>query len=164
MRVKEGSEKADLRLNIQKIKIRAFSPITSWQIEEGKVKTVTDFIFLGFKITVDGDCSPKIKRRLLLERKAMTNLGSALKNRDIILPTKVHILKFMVFPVVMCGCESWTIKKIEHQRTDAFELWCWKRRLRIPWTAIANQSILKEIDPEHSLGLMVKLKLQYFGH
>ena len=130
------------------------------------METVTDFIFGGSKIAADGDCSHKIKRCLLLGRKAMTNLGSILKSRDLTLPTKVHLVKAMVFPVVMYGCESWTIKKAEHQRTDAFELWCWRRLLRVPWTARrSNQSILKEIGPEYSLeGLMLKLKLQYFGH
>ena len=130
------------------------------------METVTDFVFLGSKITADGDCSHAIKRHLLLERKAMTNLDSILKGRDITLPTKVHLVKAMVFPVVMCGCESWTIKKAEYQRTDAFELWCWRRLLRIPWTARrSNQLILKEISPEYSLeGLMLKLKFQYFGH
>ena len=130
------------------------------------METVTDFIFLGSKITSDGDCSHEIKRHLLLGRKIMTNLDSILKSRDITLPTKVHLVKAIVFPVVMYGCESWTIKKAERQRTDAFELWCWRRLLRVPWTARrSNQSILKEISPEHSLeGLMLKLKLQYFGH
>ena len=130
------------------------------------MEAVTDFIFLGSRITADGDCSHEVKRCLLLGRKAMTNLDSILKSRDITLPTKVHLVKAMVFPVVVYGCESWTIKKAEHQRIDAFELWCWRRRLRIPWTARrSNQSILKEISPEYSLeGLMSKLKLQYFGH
>ena len=130
------------------------------------MQTMTDFIFLGSKITADGDCSHEVKRCLLLRRKAMTNLNSMLKSRDITLPTKVHLVKAMVFPVVMYGCESWTMKKAKHQRMDAFELWCWKRLLRVPWTARrANQSILKEISPEYSLeGLMLKLKLQYFGH
>ena len=152
-----------LKLNIQKTKIMASGPITSWQI--GK-ETVTDFIFLGSKITVDGDCSHEIKRRLLLGRKVMANLDSILKSRAITLPKKVHLVKAMLFPVVMYGCESWTIKKAEHQRIDAFELWCWRRLLRVPWTARrSNQSILKEISPEYSLeGLMLKLKLQYFGH
>ena len=142
----------------------ALGPITSWQIDWETMETVTDFIFLGSKITEDGDCSHKIKRRLLLGRKAMTNLNSVLKSRDITLLTKVHLVKAMVFPVVMYGCESWTIKKAEHRRIDAFELWCWRRFLRVPWTARrSNQSILKEISPEHSLeGL--RLKLQYFGH
>ena len=140
----------------------ASGPITSWQVNG---ETVTDFIFLGSKITAAGDCSHKIKRRFLLGRKAMTNLDSILKSRDIILPTNVHTVKSMVFPVVMCGCESWTIKEAEHRRTDALELWCWKRLLRVPWTARrSNQSILKKISPEYPLkGLMLKVKLQYFG-
>ena len=145
----------------------ASGPITSWEIDGETVETVSDFIFLGFKITADGDCCHEIKRCLILERKAMTNLDCILKSRDIILPTKVCIDKAMVFPVVMYVCESWTITKAEHWRTDAFELWCWRRLLRVPWTArrAANQSILKEISPEYSLaGLMLKLKLQYFGH
>ena len=144
----------------------ASSPITSWQIDGKTMETVTDFIFLGSKITADGECSHEIKRCLLLERKVMTNLDSLLKSRDITLPTKVHLVKAMVLPVLMYGCESWTIKKAEHQRIDAFELWCWRRLLRVPWTARrSNQSILKEISPEYSLkGLMLKLKLQYFGH
>ena len=143
----------------------AFSLIISRQIEGENVETVTDFIFLGSKITADGDCSHEIKRHLLLGRKVMTNLDSIFKSRDITLPTKVHLVKAMVFPVVMYGCESWTIKKAEHQRTDAFEL-CWRRLLRVPWTARrSNQSILKEISREYSLeGLMLKLKLQHFGH
>ena len=141
-------------------------PITSWQIEGETVETVADFIFLGSKITADGDCNHEIKRCLLLGRKVMTNLDSILKSRDITLPIKVHLVKAMVFPVVMYGCESWTIKKVEHQRIDAFELWCWRRLLRVPWTAKrSNQSILKEISPGCSLeGVMLKLKLQYFGH
>ena len=141
-------------------------PITSWQIDGETMETVTDFILLGSKITAGGDCSHEIKRHLLLGRKTMTNLDSVLKSRDITLLTKVHLVKAMVFPVVMYGCESWTIKKAEHWRTDAIELWCWRRLLRIPWTARrSNQSILKEISPEYSLeGLMLKLKLQYFGH
>ena len=144
----------------------ASCPITSWQIDAETVETVTDFIFLGSKITVDGDCSHEIKRCLLLERKVMNNLDSILKSRDISLPTKVRLVKAIVFPVVMYGCESWTIKKVEHRRINAFELWCWRRLLRVPWTARrSNQSILKEISPECSLeGLMLKLKLQYFGH
>ena len=164
MKVKEESGKAGLKLNIQKTKIMASSPITSWQIDGETVKTVTDFIFLGSKITADSDCSHEIKRCLLLGRKVMTNLDSILKSRDITLPTKVHLVKAMLFPVVMYGCESWIIKKAEHRRTDAFELWCWRRLLRVPWTARrSNQSILKDINPEYSLeGL--KLKLQYFGH
>ena len=144
----------------------ASGPITSWQIDGETMETVTDFIFLGSKITADGDCSHEIKRHMLLGRKVMTNLDSILKSRDIILPTKVCLDKAMVFPVVMYGCESWTIKKAEHRRTDAFELWCWRRLLRVPWTARrSNQSILEEINSEYLLeGLMLKLKLQYFGH
>ena len=163
MKVKEESEKVGLKLNIQKTKIMASSPITSWQIYG---ETVADFIFPGSKITADGDCSHEIKRRFLLGSKVMTKLDSILKNRDITLPTKVYLVKAMVFPVVMYGCESWTIKKAEHRRIDAFELRCWRRLLRVPWTARrSNQSILKEISPECSLkGLMPKLKLQYFGH
>ena len=162
MKVKEESEKVGLKLNIQKTKIMASGPITSWQIDGETVETVSDFLFLGSRITGDGDCSHEIKRLLLLGRKAMTNLDSILKNRDITLPIKARIVKAMVFPVVMYGCESWTIKKAEHQRIDAFELWCW----RIPWTATrSNQSILKEINTEFSLeGLMLKLKLQHSGH
>ena len=141
----------------------ASGPITSWEIDG---ETVSDFIFRGSKITADGDCSHEIKRRLLLGRKVMTNLDSILKSRDIALPTKVRLVKAMVFPVVMYGCENWTVKKAEHQRIDAFELWCWRRLLRVPWTARRfNQSILKEINPGISLeGMMLKLKLQYFGH
>ena len=144
----------------------ASSPITSWQIDGGTVETVAEFIFVGSKITVDGDCSHEIKRCLLLERKVMTNVDSILKSRDITLPAKVHLVKGMVFPVVMYGCESWTIKKAERRRIDAFELWCWRRLLRVPWTARrSNQSMLKEISPGCSLeGLILKLKLQYFGH
>ena len=140
--------------------------ITSWEIDGETVETVADFIFLGSKSTADGDCSREIKRRLLLGRKVMTNLDRILKGRDITLPAKVHLVKAMVFPVVMYGCESWTIKKAENQRINAFELWCWRRLLRVPWTARRfNQSILKEISPEYSLeGLILKLKLQYFGH
>ena len=166
MKVKEESEKVVLKLNIQKTKIMASGPITSWQIDGEPVETVTDFIFLGSKITAHGDCSHEIKRHLLLGRKVMTNLDSILKSRDITLSTKVHLVKAMVFPVVMYGCEIWTIKKAECRRIDAFELWCWRRLLRVPRTARrSNQSILKEIIPEYSLeGLMVKLKLQYFGH
>ena len=139
--------------------------ITSWQVEGEKLEAVTDFIFLGSKITTDGDCSHEIKRRLLLGRKGMTNLDSILKSRDITLPTKVHLVKAMVFPIVMYGCESWTVKKAEHRRIDAFELWCWRRLLRAPWTARrSNQSVLKGTNPKYSLeGLMLKLKLQYFG-
>ena len=166
IKVKEESEKVGLKLNIQKTKIMASSPITSWETVGETVETVVDFIFLGSKITADGDCSHEIKRLLLLRRKVMTNLDSILKSRDITLSTKVHLVKAMVFPVVMSGCESWTIKKAECQRMDAFELWCWRRLLRVPWTARrSNQSILKEISPEYSLeGLMLKLQLQYFGH
>ena len=144
----------------------ASGPITSWQIDGETVETVTNFIFLASKITADGDCSHEIKSRLLLGRKAMTDLDTILKGRDITLPTKVHLVKVMVFLAVVYGCESWTIKKAEHQITHAFELWCWRRLLRVPWTARrSNQSILKEISPEYSLeGLMLKLKLQYFGH
>ena len=166
MKVKEESEKVDLKLNIQKTKIMASGPITSWQIAGETVETVADFIFLGSKITADGDCSHKIKRCLLCGRKVMTNLDSTLRSRDITLPTKVHLVKAMVFPVVKYGCESWTIKKAERRRIDAFELRCWRRLLRVPWTARrSNQSILKEIGPGCSLEeLMLKVKLQYFGH
>ena len=166
MKLKEESEKVGLKLNIQKTKIMASGPITSWWIDEETVETVSDFIFLGSKITADGDCSHEIKRYLLLGRKVMTNLDSIFKSRDITLPTKVRLVKAMVFPVVMYGCESWTVNKTEHRRSDAFELWCWRRLLRVPWTARrSNQSILKEISPGCSLdGLMLKLKLQYFGH
>ena len=144
----------------------ASSPITSWQIDGETMETVTGFIFWGSKITADGDCSHEIKRWLLLGSKAMTNLDSILKSRDIILPKKVHLVKAMVFPVVMYGCESWTIKKAEWRRIDAFELWCWRRLLRVPWTAKrSNQSVLKEISPEYSSeGLVLKLNLQYFGY
>ena len=163
MKLKE-SEKAGLKFNIQKTKIMASVP--SLQIDGEKMKTVTDFIFLDSKITVDGDCILEVKRRWLLGRKAMANLDSILKNRHITLPTKVCLVKAMVFPVVMYGCESWTIKNAEHWRIDAFELWCWRRLLWVPWTARrSNQSILKEVSPECLLeGLMLKLKLQYFGH
>jgi len=162
MKLKEESEKAGLKLNIQKTKITASGPITWWQIDGETMETVRDFIFLGSKITADGDCSYEIKRHLLLGRKAMTNLDSILKSRDIVLPTKICLVKAMVFPVVMCGCENWTIKKTESRRIDAFELWCWRRLLIVPWTASrSNQSVLKEISPEYSLeGLMLKLKLQ----
>ena len=144
----------------------ACGPITSWQIDVKTVETVTDFIFLGSKMTADGDCGHEIKRCLLLGRKLMTGLDSILKSRDITLPTKIHLMKAMVFPVVMYGCEIWTVKKVKHQRIDTFELWCWRRLLRVPWTARrSNQSIPKEISPGCSLeGLMLKLKLQYFGH
>ena len=166
MKVKEESEKVGLKLNIQKTKILASSPINSWQIDVETVETAADFIFRGSKITADGDCSHEIKRHLLLGRKIMTNLDRILKSRDITLPTKVHLVKAMVFPVVMYGCEIWTVKKTECRKIDAFELWCWRRLLRVPWTARrSNQSILKEISPGCSLkGLMLKLKLQYFGH
>uniref|UniRef100_A0AC11E655 Uncharacterized protein n=2 Tax=Ovis aries TaxID=9940 RepID=A0AC11E655_SHEEP len=166
MKVKVESEKVGLNLNIQKTKIMASGPITSREIDGETVETVSDFIFGGSKITADGDCSHEIKRRLLLERKVMTNLDSIFKSRDITLPTKVHLVKAMVFPVVMYGCEIWTVKKAECRRTDAFELRCWRRLLRVPWTAgRSNQSILKEISPGISLeGMMLKLKVQYFGH
>uniref|UniRef100_A0AC11D4R1 Uncharacterized protein n=2 Tax=Ovis aries TaxID=9940 RepID=A0AC11D4R1_SHEEP len=166
MKVKGESEKVGLKLNIQKTKIMASGPITSWQIDGETVETVADFIFWAPEITADGDYSHEIKRCLLLGRKVMTNLDSILKCRDITLSTKVRLVKPMVFPVVMCGCESWTIKKAEQQRIGAFELWCWRRLLRVPCTARrSNQSILKEISPGCSLeGLMLKLKLQYFGH
>ena len=159
--MKEESEEVGLELNIQKTKIMASGPITSWQIDGETVETVADFIFLGSKITADGDCSHEIKRRLLFRRKVVTNLDSILKSRDITLPTKVHLVKATVFPVVMYGCESWTVRKAECQRIDAFELWCWRRLLRVPWTARrSNQSILKEISPGCSLeGRMLKLKL-----
>ena len=164
MKVKEESEKVGLKLNIQKTKIMASSTITLCQIDGETVETVADY-FLGCKITADGDCSHETKRHLLLGRKVMNNLDSILKSRDITLPTKVCLVKAMVFPVVMYGCENWTIKKAECLRIDAFELWCWRRLLRVPWTAKRFKSILKEISPEYSLeGLMLKLKLQYFGH
>ena len=163
MKVKEETEKVGLKLNIQKTKIMASGPITSRQIDG---ETVSDFIFWGSKITADGESSHEIKRCLLLGRKAMTNIDSILKSRNIILLTNVHVVKALVFPVVMYGCESWIIKKAERRRMDASELWCWRRLLRVPWTARrSNLSILKEISPEYSLeGLMLKLKLQYFGH
>ena len=166
MKVKEESETVGLKLSIQKTKIMASGPITSWQIDAGTVETVADFIFGGSKITADGDCCHEIKRRLLLGRKVTTNLDSILKSRDVTLSTKVCLDKAMVFPVVMRGCESWTIKKAECRRIDAFELQCWRGLLRVPWTARrSNQSILKEISPGYSLvGLMLKLKLQYFCH
>ena len=165
MKVKVESEKVGLKFNIQKTKIMASGPITSWEIDGKTVETVSDFIFWSSKITADVDCSHEIKRRLLFGRKAMTNLDSIFKSRNITLPTKVRLVKAMVFPVVMYGCESWTVKKAECQRIDAFELWCWRRLLRVPWTARrSKQSILKEISPGCSLeGLMLKLKLQYFG-
>ena len=161
MKVKGESEKVGLKLNIQNTKITASGAITLWQIDGETMEAMTDFIFLGFKTTGDGDCSHEIKRGFLPGRKIMTNLDSILKSRDITLPTKVHPVKAMFFPVVMYGYESWTIKKVERQRIDAFELWCWRRLLRVPWTARrSNQSILKEISPENSLeGLMLKLKL-----
>ena len=164
--MKEETEKVGLKLNIQKTKTVASGPITSWQIVWEKMETVGDFIFWGSKTILGGDCSHEIKRRLLLWRKVMTNLDSIFKSRDIALSTKVRLVKAMVFPVVMYGCESWTIKKAEHWRIVAFELWCWRRLLRVPWTARrSNQSILKEISPGCSLvGLMLKLKVQYFGH
>ena len=159
MKVKEESERIGLKLNIQKAKIMAFSPITSWQIDGETMETVRDCCF-GSKITADGDCSHEIKRRLLLGKKAMTKLDSILKSKDITLPTKVHLVEAMVFPVVMYRCESWTIKKAQCRRIDAFEPWCWRRLFRVPWTARrSNQSILYSLE-----GLMLKLKLQYFGH
>ena len=160
------SENVALKLNIQKTKIMASGPITSWEIDGETVETVADFILGVSKITADGDCSHEIKRCLPLGRKVMTKLESILKSRDITLSTKIHLVKSMVFPVVMYGCESWTIKKAEHQRIDGFELWCWRRLLRVPWTARrSNQSILKEISPGCLLeGLMLKLKFQYFCH
>ena len=163
MKVKVESEKVGLKLNIQKTKIMASSPITSWEIDG---ETVSNFIFFGSKITADGDCSHEIKRHLFLGRKVMTNLDSIFKSRDITLPTKVHLVKAMVLPVVIYGCKSWTVKKAERRRIDAFELWCWRRLLRIPWTARrSNQCLLTEISPGISLeGMMLKLKLQYFGH
>ena len=166
MKVNEESEKVGLMLNIQKTKIMASGPITSWQIDGETMETVADLILGGSKISADGNSSHEIKRHLLLGRKAMTKLDSTLKSRDITLPTKVHLVKAMIFPVVLYGCESWTIKKAECPRIDAFELWCWRRLLRVPWTARrSNQSILKEISPECSLeGLMLKLKLQHSGH
>ena len=166
MKVKEESEKVGLKLSVQKSRIMASGPITSWEIDGETVETVSEFILGGSKITADGDCSPEIKRRLLLGRKVMTNPDSILKSRDITLPTKVLLVKAVVFPVVMYGCESWTVKKAEGRGIDAFELWCWRRLLRVPWTARrSNKSILKEISCGWSLvGLMSKLKLQYFGH
>ena len=166
MKVKEESEKVGLKLNFQKMKIMASGPITSWEIDGETMETVSDLIFGGSKIIADGDCSHEIKRCLLLGRKVMTNLDSILKSRDITLPTKVCLVKAMDFPVVMYGCESWTVKKAKCRRTDAFELWCWRRLLRVPWTARrSNQSILKEISPGFCLkGLMLKPKFQYVGH
>ena len=165
-KLKQESEKLDLKLNIQKTKIMVSGAITSWQIDGETVETVSDFIFGGSKISAGGDCSHEIKRHLLLGRKVMINLDSILKSRDITLPTKVRLVKAMVLPVAMYGCESWTVKKVERQTIDAFELWCWRRLLRVLWTARrSNQSILKEISPGCSLeGLMLKLKVQYFGH
>ena len=166
MKVKEESEKVGLKVNIQKTKIMASGPISSWEIDGKTVETVSYFILGGSKITADGDCSHEIKRHLLLGRKVTINLDSILKSRDIALSTKVCLAKAMVFPVVMYGCDSWAVKKAEHRKIDALELWCWRRLLRVPWTAKrSNQSILKEISPGCSLeGLMLKLKLQYFGH
>ena len=166
MKVKEENEKVGLKLNLQKTKIMASGPITSWEIDGETVETVSDFILRGSKITADGDCSLEIKRHLLLGRKVMTNLESILISRDITLPAKVPLVKAMVFPVIMYGCESWTVKKAECRRIDAFELWFWRRLLRVPWTTRrSDQSILKEISPGCSLeGMMLKLKLQYFGH
>ena len=166
MKVKEESEKVGLKLSIQKTKIMTSGPITSWAIDGETVERVPDFIFWGSKITADGDCSHEIGRRLLLGRKVMTNLDTILKSRGITLPTKVRLVKAMVIPVAMYGCESWTVKKAEHQRINVFELWCWRRLLRVPWTARrSNESILKEISPGISLeGMMLKLKFQYFGH
>ena len=165
MKVKEESEKVGLKFNIQKTKIMASGPTTSWQIDGKTVETVRDFILWGSKITADGDCSHEIKRHLLLGRKVMKNLDSILKSRDITSSTKVRLVKVMFFPVVMYGCESWPIKKAERQRIDVFELWCWRKLLRVPWTTRrSNQSILKVISPEYSLeGLMLKLKHQYFA-
>ena len=165
MKVKEESGKPGLKLNIQETNIMASGPITSWQTDGETVETVADFIFGSSKITADGDFSREIKRCLLLGREAMTNLDSILKSRDIALPTKIHLIKAMIFPVVIYGCESWTIKKTEHQRNDAFKLWYWRKLLRVLWTARRSNQVLKEISPEYSLeGLMMKLKLQYFGH
>ena len=167
MKVKVESEKVGLKLNIQKMKIMASGPTISWEIDGETVETVSDFILGGSKVTADGDCSHEIERHLLLGRKVMTNLlDSIFKSRDITLPTKVHLVKAMIFPVVVYGCESWTVKKAERRKIDAFELWCWRRLLRVPWTTRrSNQSVLKEISPGISLeGMMLKLKLQYFGH
>ena len=165
IKVKEESEKVGLKLNIRKMKIMASGPITSWEIDGEKVETMSDFIFGSSKITADGDCSHEIKRHFLLGRKVMTNLDSIFKSRDITLLAKVRLVKAMVFPVVMYGCESWTVKKAERRRINAFELWCWRRLLRVPWTARrSHQSILKEINPGISLeGMMLKLKLQYLA-
>ena len=164
MKVREESEKFGFKLNIQKTKIMESGPITSWKIDGETIETVSDFVFLGSEITADGDFSHEIKRRLLLGRKVMTNLDSIFKSRDITLPTKVRLVKAMVFPVVIFGCESWTVTKADHRRIDAFELWCWRRLLRVPWTARrSNQSVLKEISPGCSLE-GIRTKLQYFGH
>ena len=164
--MKEESEKVGLKLNIQKTKVMASGPITSWQIDGETVETGSGFIFLGSNITADGDCSHEIKRRLLLGRNVMAYLDNILKSRDIALPTNIHLVKAVVFPAVIYGCKSWTVKKAESRRIYAFELWYWRRLLRVPWTARrSNQSILKEISPGISLeGMMLKLKLQYFGH
>jgi len=166
MKVKVESEKVGLKLNIQKTKIMASGPITSWEIDGETVETVSDFIFLKSKITADGNCGHEIKRRLHLGSKVMTNIDSIFKSRHITLPTNVSLGKAIVLPVIMYGCESWTVKKAEHRRIDAFELWCWRRLLRVPWTARrSNQSIQKDISPGISLEeMMLKLKLQYFGH
>ena len=166
MKVKWQSKKAGLKLNIHKTKITAFGPITSWQIDGETMETVTDFILLGSRITADDNCSHETKRHLFLRRKAMTNLDNILKSRDITFPTMFHLVKATFFPVVMYGCDSWTIKKAESQRIDTFQLWCWRRLSRVPWTARrSNLSVRKEINPECSLeGLMVKVKRQYFGH
>ena len=165
IKVKVESEKVGLKLNIQKTKIMASGPITLWEIDGETVETVSQFIFLGSKITADGDCSHEIQRRLLLGRKVMTNLDSLFKSRDITLPTKVCLVKAMIFPVVMYGCESWTVKKAERRRMDASELWCWRRLLRVPWTARRSKQSILKISPGISLeGMMPKLKLQYFGH
>ncbi|KAK9401110.1 Reverse transcriptase domain-containing protein [Crotalus adamanteus] len=166
MRVKKESAKVGLKRNIKKTKIMAFGSLNSWQIDGEEMEVVTDFIFLGSKITTNGDRSQEIKRCLILGRKAMANLDSILKSRDITLPTKVRIVRAMIFPVAMYGCESWTIRKAERQRIEAFELWCWRRLLRVPWTAKrSNQSVLEEIKPDCSLeGQILKLKLKYFGH
>ena len=161
VKVKEESEKVGLKLNVQKMKIMASGPITSWEIDGETVETASDFIFQGSKITADGDCSHEIKRRLLIGRKIMTNLDSIFKSRDITFPTKIHLVKAMVFPVVMYGCESWTVKKAECQRINAFELWCWRRLLRVPWTARRPNQFILKINPGISLeGIMLKLKLQ----
>ena len=165
MKVKEESEKVGLKLNIRKTKVMASGPITSWQIDGETVETVSDFIFWGSKITADGDRSHEIKRRLLLERKVMTNLESIFSSRYITLPTKVRLVKATVFPVAMYGCEYWTMKTAERQRNDAFELWCWRRLLRVPWTARRSSQYILKISPGISLaGMMLKLKLPYFGH